>query len=174
MICENCKQRPAHVKMTVTQNGEPFTRHLCDVCASQLHPLQQQQDPLTIHQLLTNWFTPEQQTKQSEREKSQWSCPSCGWTYERFVHKGKFGCAKCYETFGNALPPVMKRLHNGNGEHVGSVPEAFEETRAVKRRIEDIRARMQTAIAEEEFEKAAELRDQARELEAKLSKGGED
>ncbi|MBM7707487.1 UvrB/UvrC motif-containing protein [Chryseomicrobium aureum] len=173
MICENCKQRPAHVKMTVTQNGEPFTRHLCDVCASQLHPFQNQQDPLTVHQLLTNLFTPEQTKTQASREKSQWSCPNCGWTYERFVHRGKFGCAECYETFGNALPPVMKRLHNGNAEHIGQVPEAYEETRDLKRRIEDIRSRMQQAIAEEEFETAATLRDQARELEAKLSKGGD-
>lgn len=173
MICENCKQRPAHVKMTVTQNGEPFTRHLCDVCASQLHPFQQQQDPLAVQQFLSNLFASEPAQKQSEREKSQWSCPTCGWTYERFVHKGKFGCADCYKTFGNALPPVMKRLHNGNAEHVGQVPEAFEETRAVKRRIEDIRTKMKHAIEEEEFEKAAELRDQARELEAKLAKGGE-
>lgn len=173
MICENCKQRPAHVKMTVTQNGEPFTRHLCDVCASQLHPFQNQQDPLTVHQLLTNLFTPEHATTQANREKSQWSCPTCGWTYERFVHRGKFGCADCYETFGNALPPVMKRLHNGNAEHTGQVPEAYEETRDLKRRIEDIRSRMQDAIAQEEFETAAELRDQARELETKLSKGGD-
>ena len=58
MICENCKQRPAKVTVTQVQNGEQVQRHYCEVCAQNFHPfhLDFQQDPLSLHQLLSNWF----------------------------------------------------------------------------------------------------------------------
>ncbi|MFX3674688.1 MAG: UvrB/UvrC motif-containing protein [Paenisporosarcina sp.] len=178
MICENCNQRPAKVTVTQVQHGEQVQRHFCEVCAKNLHPFQMdfQQDPLSLHQLLSNWFgAQETDNVQHQRElpKIQ-SCKSCGWTFRQFLNQGKFGCAICYESFHEQLPDVFKRLHNGNVKHVGKAPGAFGQILQLKKQIETIRLQMKAVIAEENFEEAARLRDEVRELEEQLQSGGDE
>ena len=177
MICENCKQRPAKVTVTQVHNGEHFERHYCEVCANSLHPfyVEYKQDPLSLHHLLSNWFNQtEQKPMQQVQKKPPLECESCGWSIQRFLDEGKFGCAACYNSFRHQLPTVFKRLHNGNVDHVGKAPGAFGEKLALKKRIEAIRLQMKEAIETEKFEEAALLRDEARELEDKLVAGGEE
>lgn len=177
VICENCKQRPAKVTVTQVHNGEHFERHYCEVCANSLHPfyVEYKQDPLSLHQLLSNWFSQtEQQPMQQKQQKNTIVCDECGWSIQRFLDEGKFGCANCYNSFRPQLPNVFKRLHNGNTKHTGKAPGALGEKIALKKRIEAIRSQMKDAIATESFEEAAKLRDEARDLEGQLSTGGGD
>lgn len=176
MICENCKQRPAKVTVTQIQNGEQVQRHYCEVCAKNFHPfhLDFQQDPLSLHQLLSNWFgVPESKQMQQKPQPEAKTCSSCGWTFRQFLNQGKFGCAHCYESFHEQLPDVFKKLHNGNVKHVGKAPGTFGQTLQLKKQIEAIRTSMRTAIEIENFEEAARLRDEARSLEEQLQSGGE-
>jgi protein arginine kinase activator len=176
MICENCNQRPSKVTVTQVQNGEQVQRHFCEVCAQKLHPFHTdfQQDPLSLHQLLSNWFGVQEnaQVQQRPLPKPQ-ACHSCGWTFRQFLNQGKFGCATCYESFHEQLPSVFKRLHNGNVKHVGKAPGAFGQTLQIKKQIETIRIQMKSAIEDENFEEAARLRDEARSLEEQLQNGGD-
>lgn len=177
MICENCKQRPAKVTVTQVHNGEHFERHYCEVCANSLHPfyVEYKQDPLSLHQLLSNWFDhADQQLVHQKQNKPQLVCDECGWSIQRFLDEGKFGCASCYDSFRQQLPNVFKRLHNGNTAHVGKAPGALGEILEMKKRIEAIRLQMKDAIEAERFEEAAELRDEARELESRLVNGGDE
>ena len=175
MICENCKQRPTKVTVTQILNGEQVQRHYCDVCAQDFHPLHLDlQDPLSLHQLLSNWFgiSENQQLEQKHKTETT-SCSSCEWTFRQFLKQGKFGCAHCYESFHEQLPDVFKKLHNGNVKHVGKAPSTFGQTLKIKRQIESVRTLMRTAIEIENFEEAALLRDEARALEEQLQSGGE-
>lgn len=176
MICENCNQRPVKVTVKQVHNGEKVQRNLCEVCAQSLHPFQMdfQQDPLSLHQLLSNWFGVQEneQVQQQPKLKVQ-ACTSCGWTFRQFLNQGKFGCATCYESFHEQLPDVFKRLHNGNIKHVGKSPGAFGQTLQIKKQIETIRLHMKSAIEVENFEEAARLRDEARSLEEQLQSGGD-
>lgn len=176
MICENCKQRPAKVKVTQMHNGEHFERHYCEVCANSLHPfyVEYKQDPLSLHQLLSNWFDHTDQQLVQRQQSVPVTCEKCDWSFQRFLNEGKFGCASCYDSFREKLPNVFKRLHNGNTAHVGKAPGAFGEKLELKKRIEAIRLQMKNAIETEQFEEAALLRDEARELEGKLAVGGDD
>ncbi|WP_342669947.1 UvrB/UvrC motif-containing protein [Pseudobacillus wudalianchiensis] len=101
-------------------------------------------------------------------------CDSCQTTFQQFVNRGKFGCAHCYEAFQDQLTPILKRLQNGNTVHTGKIPARIGGTLYLKREIAELRGRLQQAIADEEFELAADIRDQIRSLEKKvLSEGGE-
>ncbi|AYC30643.1 UvrB/UvrC motif-containing protein [Paenisporosarcina cavernae] len=177
MICENCKQRPAKVTVTQVVNGEQVNRHYCEVCAQNLHPFHVEaahQDPLAIHQLLQNWFNvPTQESTQRAQSDQPLKCDTCDWTFRQFLNKGKFGCADCYDSFRKQLPGVFKRLHNGNTKHVGKTPGGFERVIELKKQIESLRAQMQEAVAEENFEEAATLRDEARMLEEQLKNGAD-
>jgi len=178
MICENCKQRPAKVTVTQIQDGNQVQRHYCETCAQNFHPfhLDFQQDPLSLHQLLSNWFGAPESAQVQQKQKPQPTippCNSCGWTFRQFLNEGKFGCAHCYESFREQLPSVFKKLHNGNVRHVGKAPGKFGHTLQLKKQIESIRTSMQSAIEIENFEEAAKLRDEARALEVQLQSGGE-
>ncbi|MDX1805876.1 MAG: UvrB/UvrC motif-containing protein [Paenisporosarcina sp.] len=176
MICENCKQRPAKVTVTQVHNGAQVQRHYCDVCAQEFHPyhLDFQQDALSLHQLLSNWFgSTETKQPQEKTQPELNTCSYCGWTFQQFLNQGKFGCAECYESFHGQLPEVFKKLHNGNVKHIGKAPGSFGQTLQLKKQIESIRTEMRTAIEIENFEEAARLRDEARALEEQLQSGGE-
>lgn len=180
MICDNCKERPASVIITQGYEGESVERHLCEKCAfqSEAFHFDPHQEPLTIQQFLSQWFggadpfQPQQERRKSSIEQLQ--CPECSLTFNEFLDNGKFGCATCYDTFKERLPKVFGKLHSGHSAHTGKIPVSYNKLFAVKRKIEDIRLKMQQAVAEERFEEAAALRDEANALQEDLESGGED
>ncbi|MMZ62905.1 UvrB/uvrC motif protein [compost metagenome] len=58
---------------------------------------------------------------------------------------------------------------HGNTVHVGKVPKRAGGHIQVKRKLDDLRRELQYRILQEEFEEAAALRDQIRELEKQIS-----
>lgn len=116
-------------------------------------------------------------------------CKTCGMSYEDFQKTGKLGCGDCYKLFGDKMKPVLKRLH-GNLGHTGKIPgrisgklpgakaAAFNEKPAVKEsadtaeaadslKVEHLKDMLNKCIQNEEYEKAAELRDKIREIESR-------
>lgn len=173
MICDQCGERPASVIVKQTQNGQVMERHLCHVCAAgnQSINIAFEQDPLAIHQLLSNWFPAPKQTSVSPVRKEEAVCPTCGFTFSKFLKLGKFGCASCYEAFEPQLDEIFKRLHNGNTEHTGKIPASYGNTLKIKKEIEELRKQMKLSIDEEDFEQAASLRDEIKGLNAQLEGG---
>ena len=64
-------------------------------------------------------------------------------------------------------------MHSGHVAHTGKIPVSFNESYAIKRKIEEIRTKMQEAVEGERFEEAAALRDEAKTLQHQLAHGGE-
>lgn len=176
MICDNCNERPASVVVTQSKNGKTEERHLCDVCAAHFQPFQGDfgGDPLGIQQFLQNWFAGPgafQKTAQPQVSNGP-ECPNCGLTFRRFIERGKFGCAECYNAFRKELPEVFNKVQAGHTRHEGKVPASYSGRIAAERKIKDLRRQMKEAINQEEFEQAAKLRDEVRELERGLEEGG--
>lgn len=95
-------------------------------------------------------------------------CPECGITLSEFRAKGRFGCARDYEVFAEHLDPLFERIHDAQpARHVGRLPESTGPTEQIQRRqsVADLRKRLDAAVAEENYELAARLRDQIVELE---------
>lgn len=175
MICDQCGERPAAVIVKQMRQGQLTERHLCHVCAAENHNVNIafEQDPLAIHQLLSNWFPNQQQAVNPVRKETV-VCPSCGFTFNKFLELGKFGCADCYDNFGAHLDEIFKRLHNGNTEHTGKIPASYGNTLKIKKEIEELRKQMKASIEEENFEEAARLRDKVRVLTSELEGGALD
>lgn len=175
MICEQCGERPATVIVKHNQQGQVTERHLCHVCAAEDHSINFSfdQDPMAIHNLLANWFPKQQQAVVSPVRKEVPTCSSCGFTFQKFLNLGKFGCAECYNTFSPQLNEILKRVQNGNTEHTGKIPASYGTTLKIKKEIEELRKQMQYAIQEENFEEAASLRDEVKVLNVKLEGGGD-
>ena len=88
----------------------------------------------------------------------------CGMTAGEFRRVGRVGCCNCYSYFAEYMPGLIQRIH-GNSRHTGKVPVRGEAKLAEKQKIVQLRQALQQAISEEQFERAAELRDEIRRLE---------
>jgi protein arginine kinase activator len=80
----------------------------------------------------------------------------------------RFGCGDCYATFSEEVAQMVRGLHKG-ASHVGKVPAGLMEMQVLHQRLEELRARLDQAIASESYEEAAGIRDEIRNLsEAKV------
>ncbi len=84
-------------------------------------------------------------------------------TYTEFKKTGLMGCSECYVSFKNSLVPIIKRVQ-GNIEHVGKIPKKSGKEIMEKRQLLRLREELNRAINSEEYERAAELRDEIREV----------
>ena len=85
---------------------------------------------------------------------------------EEFKQSGRLGCPHCYVTFESQLKTLLRRLH-GSTQHVGKVylpPDPSEASR--QERLAGLRRKLEKAVASEDFERAAQIRDQIRSMEA--------
>ena len=73
------------------------------------------------------------------------------------------GCAECYQAFRKELAPVITRVQ-GRSQHAGRKPPVSEEEQARQDRMAELRSLMEAAVAEENFEEAARLRDELRAM----------
>ncbi|NLP36030.1 MAG: hypothetical protein GX357_00045 [Firmicutes bacterium] len=172
MLCEACQKRPATVHLTEIINGEKKVSHLCEQCAREKGEFNFDYPPFSIQNLLSGLLNLDVQAdKPVEFSARKLQCENCGLTYAQFGQIGRFGCSQCYTSFGERLQPLMRRIH-GSAQHVGKIPKRAGTTVKLRRNLEEMRKELQALVEREEFEQAAILRDQIRELEAKVE-GGE-
>lgn len=189
MLCEKCKIREANIQVVEVVNGVKTEHFLCAQCASEMDltvtgPGINGDMPLA--KLLSNLLSQTMKSEQKE-ECANVVCPTCGTTYEQFVKDSKFGCADCYKVFDLLIGDNIRQLQ-GNGEHHGKRPKYITGTipQQVKEELEesmtenvpesryidqliDLRRSLRKAIEEEEFEEAARLRDEIKEVEMKAA-----
>ena len=93
-------------------------------------------------------------------------CSTCAMSYEEFKKIGRLGCPHCYDAFASQLERLLKRIH-GDDRHRGKGPLAAAQSTGAADELERLREELAQAVAEEAFEKAAQLRDRIRVLEGK-------
>lgn len=173
MICQECHQRPATLHLTKIVNGEKTQLHICEVCAQEKgHMFPGGMNDFSIHNLLSGLLNHQgnntvsfQQTQQTKPLR----CEICGMTYPQFSKSGRFGCSNCYEAFGERLDPLFRRVH-GNMRHSGKVPERSGGAIKLKKEVDQLKYELRMCIEQEEFERAAQLRDRIRELEQQIAR----
>jgi protein arginine kinase activator len=170
MLCQECNKKPATLHFTKIVNGEKTEFHICESCAREKGELiPGTANGFSIHNLLSGLLDFDPTQASIGNKPQQLRCEHCGLTYSQFSKIGRFGCSECYEKFADRLDPLFKRVH-GNTVHVGKVPKRTGGMIRYKRQIEKLKLDMQASIAREEFEQAAKIRDQIRELESKLNR----
>jgi protein arginine kinase activator len=98
------------------------------------------------------------------------SCDMCGITFFEFRNQGRLGCPHDYAHFEKELEPLIANIH-GATRHTGrrpdrsgsDLPEATDELTSVI----GLRQQIQEAIGHEDYERATEVRDQIRGIEAR-------
>jgi protein arginine kinase activator len=168
MLCQNCNKEQATCHYKEIVNGETHEAHLCTSCASQLgYTSIFNWSPVVDFGFgLDNLLSHMASSDFAKLRPSQ-VCPLCGSTSEDIARTGRVGCAECYETFSNVLNHFITRIH-GNTSHSGRIPVGAGGKIRLRRRLDSLKADLRKAVEREEFERAAELRDEIRKLEEEM------
>lgn len=86
-------------------------------------------------------------------------CTSCGMSFAEFKRLGRLGCAGCYQSFEKRLEPLVRRIQ-GAVQHVGKASASGPGVKQPRTSAKRLREELQSAIRAEDYERAAELRDQ--------------
>lgn len=162
MLCQNCKKNEAttHIKRIV--NGETAEMHLCPQCAEALgYNSVFPNFGLNLGDLFGGFFG---ETPVSRLSSKVLRCEKCGCSFDDIAKSGMVGCADCYKTFYDKLEPSLRRIH-GQTEHRGKFPQGASEEVKNAHRLAELKAELNKAIDEQNFERAAQLRDEIRETE---------
>lgn len=163
MPCDRCGKNEAAIHFTQIQNNETTTRHLCESCATALGL---DPGPGAGTAPLADFLAQMGKAIAGEVLTTAGTCPSCGLTLADFKRTGRLGCGRCWSVFEPSLKGLLRKLHGGT-QHVGKVYLPADPTESDRTaRVTSLRRSLQRAVDEEDFERAATLRDQIRRLEA--------
>ena len=161
-LCERCKKAQATFHLTnIDPDGEKTERHLCDRCAIE-EGLIQIHKPTFSSEFVENFV----QNARKSKSLGQRVCEHCGISYVEFRNQGLLGCAHDYDVFREALEPLIQRAHDGATHHVGKTPRSLGSQAGAARRLARLRRQLKEAVAAEDYERAAKLRDEIQELES--------
>ena len=161
--CDACS-KPAVYHITAIKDGAATEFHYCEI---HFHEYMNspdgpvgQPEPVAGHA-----FSDELELSESFEDADQLVCPNCGITYREFREQGRFGCPHDYIVFREALLPLLENIH-GDVQHVGKCPKRAPHASQQQYQLIKLRRELADAIDREEYEEAADLRDQIAEIEA--------
>jgi len=164
--CQACERRPAVVEFIQVTGDERREMALCRECALSIGVRAQVEAFQRLSQLLTQHETP---GNLFGADALQTKCAHCGLMFGEFVRTGLLGCPHCYQDFHELLKPALRRLHgvtkqipeeSPHGPEAASSPEVASKAESRTR----LEAELNLALLDEDYERAAALRDKLRQL----------
>ncbi|HXC37103.1 MAG TPA: UvrB/UvrC motif-containing protein [Candidatus Acidoferrales bacterium] len=159
MQCSICKEKPATVHLTQIVGEKMQKLDLCEDCAKSKGV----NDPagFALADLMLG-LGAAQQIEQAAGGV-ELKCGRCGFTQADFKKSGRLGCPECYKTFSEGLGGLLKTMHKGT-RHVGKAPENQRSSTENADRLKALQKKLEKAIEAENFEVAAQLRDEIRQM----------
>lgn len=168
MLCQFCKKRDATIHFTNVIGDKVEKIHLCRQCADEKGFDYLKKSNFAMDDLLSGLMSA---AAGGAPAGTRNRCPNCGASLSSIMKAGKIGCSVCYGHFADELMPSLRHVH-GNTRHRGKAPTRHAGARR-RTRIEDLRRELDEAVSKERYERAAELRDEIREIEsAERTEGG--
>lgn len=148
MLCDKCKQREANIHIKQSINGVTTERNLCEVCAKEEHGLM---DAFSMDGFFNDLFTTSLMKRGSGRIGNMFEFMPQEPTGGIDRHHAEFmGLEGPYES-SVELPEIKLGVNAGNAAPAGN----------------DLKAQLDQAIKEENYERAAEIRDLMKKKEEK-------
>ncbi|RUL85907.1 UvrB/UvrC motif-containing protein [Tautonia sociabilis] len=166
MKCQKCS-KPATYHITDLDPEVPgkfAVFHFCDEHALQhLAPAASKPDSLPVGQLAKDLVSGSSASREPSPADSL-SCPNCQISFAEFRSTGRLGCPYDYEAFRDELMPLLENIH-GEVRHSGKAPKRAPRTSRQQNTLIRLRNDLKRAIAAEDYEAAAKLRDEIKSLE---------
>ena len=153
MMCEVCGRRTARMSVTVLFAGKSLHRKLCPQCAGAL----QRGDAAGLQAAMLGMTA-------EEKFQTTPPCPQCGRTLEQLCRTGRAGCSACYLAFSDTMDALFLRMDGKKQHEQAVVSQESEEPAVENSALDALRRQLQEAVSVENYERAAELRDEIRAL----------
>jgi len=169
MQCQKC-EKPATFHITELTGGKPQELHLCEdhareyLTSSSSEPVGAGSMAAVLAQQIAQQMAIGQ-TAEALAELDQQACPVCGITFYEFRSQGRLGCPHDYICFRRQLEPLILNIH-GETHHTGKSPRRGSGDSQRRTELIRLRREMKEAIEKEDFERAAELRDEIQRTES--------
>jgi len=160
MKCECCHEKEATIHLTQVIDGHAKKLNLCQECA--LENGIDLNSPISITDVLLGLGAQLPSTSPAATEFDL-SCSRCQMTRAEFKKRARLGCPECYNAFMGELSALTKAMHHSN-QHVGKIPARQGNQARITAQIAALQKDIETAIAKEQYEVAANLRDKIRAL----------
>lgn len=164
MLCDGCKQREAGIVLHMVTNGQVATRSLCADCAHKAH-MEMNRAFNTMGMQMEGLQGMVEQQAQEKIRIPRMMCSSCRTAIEAIEYSTILGCAQCYGAFESQVVDYLsdvKPQDSQREQHTDPLAPMPVLSAA------ELDARLQEALRAENFERAAELRDQIRALAREL------
>jgi len=156
-----CKAKSATVHLTQIVGDKMQKLDLCEDCAKEKGI----NDPTSFAMADLMLGLGASQELDPNAATAEVKCLRCGFSQADFKKSGRLGCPECYQTFAEGLSGLLKTMHKGT-RHVGKSPESLRQSRERADRLKTFQKKLAKAIEIEDFELAAQLRDQIKALTA--------
>lgn len=162
MICESCGENEATIHFTKIEDGEMEEKHLCENCAK-INEKIDMGIQFNLNDLFGGLLGLDIEENKKNAKKDV-VCNRCGTSYKKILNTGKFGCPNCFINFREDIKPLLRSIH-GHDEHNGKIPINTDKRLSNRRKIKELKERLNLSILEERYEDSAKIRDEIRELE---------
>lgn len=167
MKCQSCGKKEATVRYMENINGKKQEMHFCIDCAKKLGFVNFSDMFSPIFTNIPNFFG-------DFALKEELKCPTCGYTFDDYTNTGLLGCQDCYDTFGDRLDDIFLKLH-GKNRHIKldarNLAKKYkkEEKKDLSKeeKLLSLKDELKELVENEEYEKAAVIRDKIKKLESK-------
>jgi len=176
MDCDLCTEK-ATIYLSQVADGQVQKVNLCKACADE----QGVTDPtgFALAEMLEGMGKQETIRPAAAADGDELTCPSCRFTQSEFKKSGRFGCSECYHTFDQGLDTLLEAMHKRT-QHVGKTPASFPQLPASDYepglpgpsmapspadKLSELKAELSKAVEDEDYEKAAQVRDEISRLE---------
>lgn len=163
MICDVCKSNEAVIYVEQTSRLGIKKINLCQSCAANcgISPGNHE-----IEKQIGSLFKQMSKQKREHALKSDCACPVCGQLCSEFLATGKLGCPECYAIFKTEIDSYLSK-RKITSRYTGSMPRRLSNFRSVLTDRAVIREKLEAAVKNEDYEKAAFYRDYLLAIEKK-------
>lgn len=185
MDCQSCGKKDALIHLTEITGGEVVNVWLCPACARERQISAQDHEesdgdlfgetgvPRPIasgdDELLAAFLGMDRKFLSADTPAENLICPKCGFSLEQFRRTSRLGCPDCYRAFEPNIRALLSRFH-GRTVHLGKMPDSNLAGQNPLAEVTRARVALEKAVAAEDFEEAAGLRDYLKELQDRQDK----
>jgi protein arginine kinase activator len=165
MKCEICGLKDAVIHIRQMQKENVHELHICEACAQEKGLIREEESELPVTNLLAGLI--EGRDLEEAVGKTASACPRCGMKLADFRKTGRLGCVQCFQAFEPDLRSILSQMA-ARPRHAGKLPAAVSDPADREPDREGLRVELRAAVESEDYEKAAQLRDRLRELDASV------
>ncbi len=168
MLCQECQKDEATIQVIKSVDGVRSEFLLCEQCARNSDELDFTFEPsFSLHKLFSSMLNQNMIGSRDAVNTVKLQCSSCGLTFAQFSQIGRLGCSECFKAFQEKLLPLLNRIH-ASSSHTGKVPGRVMGKVKVLKKIDKLKSELKEKISKEQFEEAALIRDQIKDMQNKI------